>query len=292
MENTIESHIEQFTEHLLDTDRSGSTVRAYTTDLRLFAKCLEGLPVNAVKSRHVIIYRDGLAKDGRKPATINRKLVSILVFFDWAVSTRLVEVNPARNVEHFPDEVSPPKCMNQSNLDRLMDTVREGNNIRDYAVFTLLLNTGIRVGELCELKVSDLDLESDFAKLSIRFGKGRKSRSVFLNDACLRVITAYLEFRESQERNSQSDYLFYSQKSNQFSTRGIRHMVKSNCLKANIKPISPHVCRHTCGKHLIDTGNSIDRVAKALGHSSIETTKIYTNPTESDMCAMFNSISL
>ena len=292
MESTIASHIEKFTEYLLDRDKSKLTVKAYKSDLRQFANWLDGIPVEDIKPRHVIAYRDGLVEKGSKPSTVNRKLVAIYVFFSWAVATRLSKINPAKDVEQLPDEVHPPKCLNQSDLDRLMDTFRDANNSRDLAIFALLLNTGIRVGELCSLKMSDLDLESEFAKLSIRFGKGRKSRSVYLNDTCLKVITAYLEFRESQKKNSQSDYLFFSQKSNQFTTRGIRHLFKSYCLKANIKPISPHVCRHTFGKHLIDTGNSIDRVAKALGHSSIETTKIYTNPTESDMFSMFNSISL
>ena len=287
MKNTIESYIEGFTEYLLDKDRAESTITAYKSDLKLFAEWLNGLSIDAVKPRHVIKYLKGLAKDDSKPATINRKLVSIYVFYRWAVSTRLAEANPAEDVGQLPDEPHPPKCLNQFDLDRLMDTVQEGESIRDYAIFTLLLNTGIRVGELCELKVTDLDLEADFAKLSIRFGKGMKSRSVYLNDSCLEVMKSYLEFRKSQD----IEHLFYSQKSNQFSTRGIRHLFKSYCLKANIKPISPHVCRHTFGKHLIDTGNSIDRVSKALGHSSIETTKIYTNPTESDMFSMFNSIS-
>lgn len=288
MKNPIENHIKGFADYLLDKDKSELTVKAYISDLKQFADWFDGMPVGEVKPRHVIAHRNGLVEGGGKPATVNRKLVSIYVFFRWAVSRNLAEINPVKDVEHLPDEVRPPKCLNQSDLDTLMDAVRETNKIRDLAIFTLLLNTGIRVGELCSLKMSDLDLKSDFANLSIRYGKGRKSRSVYLNDGCLKIINLYLEFRKSQD----CEYLFFSQKSTQFSTRGIRHLIKSYCLKAGIKPISPHVFRHTFGKHLIDTGNSIDRVAKALGHSSIETTKIYTNPTESDMFSLFNSVSL
>lgn len=288
MKCTIESQIDGFVEYLADKDKSESTVRAYKTDVRLFHEWLDGMQIDAVKPRNVIAYKRILLKQRKSPATVNRKLISLLVYFEWSKEMGLTENNPAKNVDLIDIQPGCPKSMNCHDLDRIMDAVRRSNNIRDLAIFTLLLNTGIRVGEMCELKICDLDLESDTPRLTIWLAKGEKTRNVNLNNACVDVLKTHLNLRRSQD----TEYLFDSQKSKNLTTRGVGHLFTSYCLKAGIKPVSPHIFRHTRAKSLIDAGFSIDRVAKVLGHASIETTKIYTSPTEADLLSMLNSVQL
>ena len=163
----------------------------------------------------------------------------------------------------------------------------------------MLLHTGMRVGELCNLRVSDIRISTNSNMITVREGKGTKRRNIPLNSTVISVLKDYLKSLSSGEQAAlitgpnpeKNRFLFYGQKRMPLTDRGIRYIIQKYAYVAKIDKLSPHVFRHTCAKNLIDAGQSIDRVAKILGHSNINTTSIYTIPTERDLHITMESIS-
>ena len=155
----------------------------------------------------------------------------------------------------------------------------------------------MRVSELCNLRISDISFYDNRDMVKIRKGKGVKQRDIPLNSTVVKVIKDYLKSLEEKAVVQMTSatpgerHLFYGQKRMPLTDRGVRYIIQKYAYSAKIEHVSPHVFRHTCAKNLIDAGQPIDRVAKILGHSSVNTTSIYTMPTERDLHKTMESIS-
>ncbi|MDE0506137.1 MAG: tyrosine-type recombinase/integrase, partial [Candidatus Poribacteria bacterium] len=279
------------------------TIRAYMADLRLFSDWFQSItgelaaPEN-ITPMDVIDYRNALLRQQKKPATINRTLISISSFCQWAHDTNLIPNNPAEGVRNVVEEPLGPRALDRKEQLAFLRAVRRAGKIRDLAIITTLLHTGIRVSELCTLRVSDITIADNSNMLTVREGKGTKRRYIPLNPTVSSVLRDYLNSIGRQKdtvtdrvSGKSSEFLFHGQKRMPLTDRGVRYLIKKYGYIAKIPNVSPHVFRHTCAKNLIDAGNSIDRVSKILGHSSVNTTSIYTIPTEQDLHITMNSIS-
>ena len=296
--------LQDYSDYLYDQDKSEQTIKAYMTDLRSFSRWFqhntgEPLDVESITPMEIIEYRNALLDWDKKPSTINRSLISISSFCQWAQQNDLILNNPAEGVRNVAEEPLAPRALERKEQLGLLRAVRKSGNLRDLAIITMLLHTGIRVGELCNLRVSDISLSRNSNMITIREGKGTKRRTVPLNSTVIGVLKDYLK---SLEGNGQTvvvagpnpekhRFLFYGQKRMPLTDRGVRYIIKKYAYIAKIEHLSPHVFRHTCAKNLIDAGQPIDRVSRILGHSNINTTSIYTMPTEQDLHITMESIS-
>ena len=296
--------LQDYSDYLCDQDKSEQTIKAYMTDLRSFSRWFQGatgepLEVKSITPMEIIEYRKAMLDGGKKPSTINRSLISISSFCQWAAQNDLILNNPAEGIRNVAEEPLAPRALERKEQLGLLRAVRKSGNLRDLTIITMLLHTGMRVSELCNLRVSDISLSRNSNMITIREGKGTKRRNVPLNSTVIGVLKDYLKSLESNGQpilvtgpNPQKErFLFYGQKRMPLTDRGIRYIIKKYAYVAKIKHISPHVFRHTCAKNLIDAGQPIDRVSKILGHSNINTTAIYTMPTEKDLHVTIESIS-
>ena len=295
--------LQDFHDYLHDQDKSEQTIRAYMADLRTFSRWFHratGEPIHPQNITPVdaINYRTEMLDQGKKPSTINRSLISISCFCQWAQRNEVIPNNPVERIRGVAEEPLGPRALGRKEQLALLRAARRSRNVRDFAIITLLLHTGIRVGELCSLRFKHIAISDDSSMLTIEKGKGVKRRTVPLNPTVVEALHAYLRSLDKQTstvitaiRPDQNRSLFYGQKRMPLTDRGVRYMIKKYAYTAKIPNLSPHVLRHTCAKNLIDAGNSIDKVSKILGHASVNTTSVYTMPNERDLKMTMDSIS-
>ena len=296
--------LQDYRDYLYDQDKSEQTVKAYMADLRAFSRWFqhstgESIDLESITTMEVIDYRNAMLDWGKKPSTINRSLISISSFCQWAQQNDLVLNNPTEGIRSVAEEPLAPRALDRKEQLALLRVVRKSGNLRDLAIITMLLHTGMRVGELCNLRTSDIRISTNSNMITVREGKGTKRRNIPLNSTVIKALKDYLNsfYRAEQtivitgSNPEQGRFLFYGQKRMPLTDRGVRYIIKKYAYTAKIKHLSPHIFRHTCAKNLIDAGQPIDRVSKILGHSNINTTAIYTMPTEQDLHVTMESIS-
>ena len=225
-----------------------------------------------------------------KPATLARKTASIRVFFKYICNKmKLIPNNPAQDLDSPKLERRLPKYLTLEQSKELLDTVanpinnkghgNHDNTERNYAMITLLLNCGMRLNELVNINISDIDFENN--KLTV-IGKGDKERVIYLNKACISAINKYLEVRpkDGVQFNSK-DALFLSEQKRRISRRSVQYIIKDEIKLAGIEKAdnySVHKLRHTAATLMYKYGDvDIRALQELLGHESISTTQIYTH---------------
>jgi integrase/recombinase XerC len=300
----MEDILQDYQDYLQEEDKSENTMRAYMADLRSFSQWFKGTTRETLRPENitpldVIDYRNAMLDQGKKPSTINRSLMSISSFCQWAQRNKRIPNNPIEGIRTVAEEPLGPRALDRKEQLALLRAVRKSGHIRDLAIITVLLHTGIRVSELCNLRISDITLDNNSNMITIREGKGTKRRNIPLNLTVVSALREYFKLLEEDtgitliaDTNPEgSRFLFYGQKRIPLTDRGVRYLIKKYAYLAKITHVSPHVFRHTCAKNLIDAGQPIDRIAKILGHSSVNTTAIYTMPTERDLQNTMDSIA-
>ena len=215
---------------------------------------------------------------GNNAATRARKGSTIRIFFKYLTfQVHLLDSNPAELLESPKMKKSLPKHLTLEESRKLLDSVEGNNKERDYCILTLFLNCGMRLSELCGLDVTDIGTDGSLRIL----GKGNKERIVYLNDACVNSIVAYLPNRPvdgvpSTEKNA----LFLSRNKKRISNKTVQHIVYTYLEKAGLsgRGLSTHKLRHTAATLMYQHGNVDIRVLKdILGHANLGTTQIYTH---------------
>lgn len=217
-----------------------------------------------------------------KPATISRKNAAIRTFFNYLCNkTKRIPKNPAQDLENPKPEKRLPKYLSLEESKRLLEisqSEEDRNAVRNYAIITLFLNCGMRLSELCGINIKDIDFTEN--KLNV-IGKGNKERTIYLNNACIKAINAYLAERPKVDvKYASRDALFLSEQKKRISNRTVQHIVKQELKKTglDINKYSVHKLRHTAATLMYKYGNvDIRALQELLGHESIATTEIYTH---------------
>ena len=278
-------HLEQFEHSLAMRDLSTNTLQAYVRDLRLFARWFEGTngdrfapaSITPIDVREYKSYL--LTVQELKPATINRKLSSISAFCRWSVEQGLTDNDPSQHISQVSEVTLAPKWLTKKDQYALIRAVQKENNARDLALVMVLLQTGLRVSEVSNLRLSDVKIGERKGSLTVRRGKGTKYRVVPLNADVRVALSAHLNERPQVGH----DYVFVGNRGEMLKSWGIQYLVGKYAYDARLESVTPHTLRHTCGKNLIDAGVSLDQVATILGHKNLNTTRIYTTPSEQDL---------
>jgi len=285
--------LQRFIQHLRSHDRSERTVQSYSSDLKLFAKWFYETnreeptpksitPIDLRQYKHYLLENRGF-----KPATVNRRLASISAFCKWAEEQGIADGNPCDEISMVPEVRTAPKWLTKREQYALIRAVQKANNPRDEALIKLMLHTGLRASEVSSLRIGDIAISPRKGEVIVRGGKGEKFRTVPLNSNVRKALKAYLALRPEVDL----DHLFVGQRGKRLRPPGIYYLVKQYGYDAKIEDISPHSLRHTFGKNLVDADVPLDRVATLLGHSSLNTTRIYTVPSRDDLQDAVESIA-
>lgn len=283
--------IEKFLNHLSNEDLTPGTFAAYRGNLLLFGEWMacSSLNLSTLTPANLRQHREEL-KQRYKPATINNKLGHIKKFLGWCQENGLIDHNPATRIKPVNSE-NVPRWLTRPQVDAILHAAqREIDNrasmksylkisIRGYTIAVFLLNTGLRVSELCDLKIGDICN----GVVTVRWGKGAKRRQVPMNKQAKDAISNWLTVRRSE-----NDYLFSTWKG-----RITRQVVLFHLAQIGQElgfKLTPHLLRHTFGKSLADRGVALDRIAKLMGHASLTTTAIYTMPSMDDLRRVVESL--
>lgn len=239
--------------------------------------------IKEIKLEDIHSYISYMARELKSsPATRARKISSLRIFFKYlSTKVKLIDNNPAQDLETPKLEKRNPKYLSLEESEKLLDTIKaedNRNSIRDYAIITLFLNCGIRLSELVNINIKDIDFSE--SKMNI-IGKGNKERTICLNKACMKVINDYLLIRPRDKVKFDSrDALFLSERKERISNRSVQDIVKKELKKAGLdtRKYSVHKLRHTAATLMYQYGNvDIRALQELLGHESISTTEIYTH---------------
>ena len=222
-----------------------------------------------------------------KSATRARKISTIRIFFKYlsqdASKKFLLDHNPALNLKTPKKDKRLPKYLSLDDSKRLLDAASNEDNRnceRDYAITTLFLNCGMRLSELVGININDIDFED--CKLNV-IGKGNKERTIYLNKACMKALSSYLNVRPKivDKDNKNSDKaLFLSERKERISNRTVQHIINKELMEAGLdsRKYSVHKLRHTAATLMYQYGEvDIRALQELLGHESISTTEIYTH---------------
>ena len=267
---------------------SKNTIEAYQNDLFAFFDFLSiqnhDVKLEEIKRRDFSSYTKYLAKKEFSPSSITRKIASIKGFFKYLCTNRDIKTNPASSVVSPKMPMRLPKVLSIGEINEIL---KDGLNDFEAAIIELLYSAGIRVSELVDLELKNVDLNQKMIKV---FGKGSKERIVPINLKCIKVLKKYLIARELTALKFDSKpYLFLSNNGKKITRQSVYKLIRRQGELIN-KKISPHTLRHTFATHLLENGADLRVVQELLGHSSIVTTQLYTHISKKTLREIYFSI--
>lgn len=261
---------------------SSHTIKNYELDIMDFINYCNNnkLVTNKIKYFDVKEYLVKLYDKKYKGTTISRKISSLRAFYAFLYDNGLVDKNIFKHISTPKKEKLLPKYITNEDINAIFDVPDISSPIgqRNRLILELLYGSGIRVSELCNIKVKDIDLNNKTIRI---LGKGSKTRIVLYGETCAEILELYLsEGRETLLNKKNNEYLIIGayKKDKPLTTRSVQLLMNDIIEKASInKKITPHVLRHTFATHLLNEGCDILIVKELLGHSSLDTTGIYTH---------------
>jgi site-specific recombinase XerD len=302
----------------LAADRSPATIRRYQSAVRCFLDWYKleehyALAVTDLTPVALVAYRNTLQKT-EAPSTVNTHLSALRAWSRWLVEAGYLETDPAVRVKLVSRQTSPaPKSLKGSEVNALLRAAAKSRQpLRNTAILQMLLQTGMRIGECAALNWEDIDFGEKRGKVAIRSGKGNKARMIPLNasirqaladyaapillvDPTLRAVAAAWS---QPEEDKQPIPLWQSQKKGRMTTSAIQRMIDElvkDCVSRDLLPAetSAHTLRHTFATHYLESNTrDLAGLASLLGHSSLNTTYIYIQPTAEDLAKRMEEIDL
>ncbi|OGH48284.1 MAG: hypothetical protein A3A51_00610 [Candidatus Levybacteria bacterium RIFCSPLOWO2_01_FULL_39_10] len=260
----------KFKDFLKDKGNSTATIVAYTKDIEQLTEFLaeRGITtVDEVKKEDIEAFLARLSKENYTPKSVSRKINSIRTFYRFLKSNNFIKDDPSLLISHPKYELAPPRILTPTEYRALRDAAR--NDPRMSAIIELLLQTGIRIGELTALRLSDV--RGDI--LHVPSIEKHEERTVPLNKRAQEALNKYLEVRP--KTRSVDDFLFITKSGKPFLIRNIRTSIERYYRLAEIKDAKVNDLRHTFVAHHLKNGTSLVLLSKMLGHKRISTTERY-----------------
>ncbi|PCG20733.1 site-specific tyrosine recombinase XerD [Brachyspira sp. G79] len=259
---------------------SSNTLESYKRDIVIYLDFLTRNKKTILKATRKDIekFLSERKEHGSKSRTVARNKVSIVNLYKFLVMENYISKNPTDNLEVIRLKRVLPESLTTTEVDDLLSVHNEKTDkgLRDKAIFELMYSSGLRVSEICSLRIDDIFFEGKYLKIR---GKGNKERIVPINDRALDILQRYIQTsRVIMVKGKKTSELFLNFRGDKISRVGIWKIVKETMKKSNItKNVYPHTLRHSFATHLIQHGADLRAVQRMLGHSDITTTEIYTH---------------
>jgi len=290
----MSQYFQDFSAYLKSSERSILTIKNYLADLELFKRWFlqsneypEFLPSDITPTdlrefkQYLVINKE------MKPASVNRRLASLRAFLKWTNDTDSSSNIQLSKIPKFEKtEKTGIRWLDRKEENALLRVVEKSGNLRDIAVIKLLLNTGLRVSELCSLRWSEIVINERKGVLTVLQGKGGKRREVPLNSDARQVL---LDLGYKQQAGKK-EWVFVGQRG-KLTPRGIQILFRKYADSIKLNSLSPHSLRHTFCKNLLNAGISLEKIAILAGHESLDTTRIYLEPSLKDLEGAVEAIS-
>lgn len=267
---------------------SDYTIINYQEDIEEFNKYLNNSSILNINYETVSLYLEHLYKLKLNRNSISRKLSSLRGFYEYLKKENLIETNCFKEVSNPKKYLTLPKYVDNNDLEKMfmVPNLETPLGQRNRLIIELLYATGIRVGELVSIKLEDIELSQNTIKI---LGKGSKERIVIYGSFCEDILELYLSDGR-KELKPKSNYLILNKNGNQLTTRAVRDIIDNIILQAHINShVSPHMLRHTFATDLLSNGADLMSVKELLGHSSLNTTSIYTHLTDEQIRNVYNN---
>jgi len=280
--------IKDFESYLLhEKGASPHTHKNYMVDLQQFFSFLEKrMPeilekdASTVRSIDVSAIREYLTEmmKNHSASSMARKLATLRTFFSYCMRTGAMDGNPAKDVATPKVPKHIPKFLTVDEVFSLLNAPSDSNalGIRDKAILELLYASGMRVGELVQLNLKDINLNESTVRIA---GKGRKERIVPIGEKAVKALAAYIEIRPALLPNDSTEKaLFVNRRGGRLTARSVERMLNKYIGICGLqKKVTPHVIRHTFATHLLGSGADMRGIQELLGHTSLSTTQKYTH---------------
>lgn len=272
-------YLDEYLDHLVvERGLSRNSVEAYSHDLCRFFSWLDGSSPETVKREDLRAYMGWLADQGISPRSIARAMSSVRGYYRYLAEEDLIEEDPTELLDRPKLDKCLPDVLSKEDMDKLLHApdpeVPEG--VRDRAMLELLYAAGLRVTELINLSLNDVDLQAEVVRV---VGKGDKERLVPIGENASHWIKEYLEkARQTMAKGNGGAGLFLSRRGKSITRQAVWYRIKHHSMAAGIKgKISPHTFRHSFATHLLEGGADLRSVQAMLGHADISSTQIYTH---------------
>lgn len=266
---TISSARQNFLEFLKTEKRASATILAYGNDIAQLESFFNQKGVTqatAVNQSLLEEFKSNLEKNGYTPKSVSRKINSIKTFFRFLKAERVIDNNPAASVSHPKYEIKPPRILSKVEYRALRDTCR--NDARISAIVELMLQTGMRISEVANLKLEDYKNDA----LSVRPYESHSGRTIPLNKAAKGALERYLAQRPADIKEKT---IFVTKTGRPFLVRNIRSAIERYFDQADIKNAKVNDLRHTWVFYQLEAGVSVATIARLAGHKRVSTTEKY-----------------
>ena len=290
----MKTQINEFLNHLMiEKGSSGNTIQAYRNDLYQLEDYLKNNrdfdDPNDLDSTTLSKFVLTLQEKSYTRSTIARKIASIKSFLTFLVREGILHQNPSDNLSAPKIGRTLPTPISEEEINRLLDSAGAGHSLeslRDKAMLEILYATGMRVSEMVSLDQNDINLSEGYVKC---MGKGAKERLIPIHDSANQAITDYIDTaRPNLIGNPREPALFVNQRGERLTRQGFWLILKAHARRAGIQsPVTPHTLRHSFATHMLQGGASLRQVQEFLGHSSIASTQIYTQLTDTHLRSEF-----
>ena len=277
------NEIELFCNYLLiDKKYSSNTIESYRRDLTKVDTFLNK-NITSIDEKDIKKYLKHLTEHEESKKSIARNISALRSFYKFLVIEKVVSNNPLENIELPKLNKALPKTLDEEDIDNLLDiNLVDTFSYRNKAMLELMYASGLRVSELINLKVHDIDLDMALVRT---IGKGSKERIIPIGDYATEYLKKYLtEYRDSMLKKEYNDYLFLNNHGKKMTRQGFFKILKAIAYEKGInKELSPHTLRHSFATHLLNHGADLRSIQELLGHSDISTTQIYTHVSNQEL---------
>lgn len=281
--------IEEYKKYLLiDRHYSENTIKSYLNDLSTFISYLNNHKLDAINVDHNIILNYLKSINDLDERSIAHQISVLRGFYKFLILENYIKVSPMENIDLPKLTKKLPNVLSIDEVNKLLDiNLNDMYDYRNKAMLELLYATGLRVSELINIKLEDIDIYNSLVKT---VGKGSKMRIIPFGSYATMALEKYiLEYRSKFIKKEATAYLFLNNHGKKMTRQGFFKILKNLAKEKGINELSPHTLRHSFATHMLSGGADLRSIQEMLGHANLSTTEIYTNISREDLKNNYHS---
>lgn len=270
----------QYIDYLkIDKRASKNTILSYQSDLLMLEEYLNGKDPISLSRDDIVSFLKVRSDNGISTRTNAHTITILRDFYKFLIKQSYIKSNPMDMIDSPKMYKKLPKALSVEEVDKLLNIkLKTPYDYRNKAMLELMYATGMRISELINLKLTDIDFENETIRV---LGKGSKVRQVPIGEYAMKYLNIYIKYYRSYFVKETSDYVFLSVRGDKMTRQAFFKILKQIARKQGIDTdFSPHTIRHSFATHMLEAGADLRSIQELLGHESISTTQIYTNITD------------